>query len=421
MTMSASDFISQQGHRPPPDAGSAAWLQAARFYREAHHRAGSDILDVAKREQRDLRASEDRAFCKHLGEVEEFNALIAEGEREARKADDARRPVERFVRPADYQAAYGGGDGEGLRAFIRGETRSFDMPLTGEFRALSKLSSAAGGYAVPTSFRNQLVEHMVNQARLIEAATVITTTGGENLQVPTTTAMSTATLTAEAAVIASSDPAFSQITLAAYKYAILTQVSNELLDDSAVDVEGFLGRQAGVAIGNAFGAHLMTGTGTGQPRGITLDTTAGVTGATGVAGMFTADNLIDLQYSVIPAYRGNGTWLMNDTTLAAVRKLKDTTNQYLFQPSMVAGTPDLLLGRPIITDPNVPAIGLGAKSVLFGDLSRYYVRMAGGFRLERSDDFAFSSDLVTFRAVVRVDGRLADLQGAVKHYVGGAT
>jgi HK97 family phage major capsid protein len=105
--------------------------------------------------------------------------------------------------------------------------------------------------------------------------------------------------------------------------------------------------------------------------------------------------------------------------MAAIRKLKDTTGQYIFQPSLVAGTPDTLLGKPIYTDPYVAAIGSAAKSVIFGDFSQYYVRVVGGVRLERSDEFKFDTDQISFRVVLRADAALVDLTGAIKFMTGG--
>ena len=221
-----------------------------------------------------------------------------------------------------------------------------------------------------------------------------------------------------------SDPAFGQASLGAYKYAVLNQVSNELITDTAIDLLGFLARQAGRAVGNAFGAHAITGTGSSQPAGIVTGATLGVTGATtGVSGLFTADELIDLYYSVIAPYRNSPScaWLMRDATVGRVRKLKDTTNQYLWQPSIQVGAPDALLGKPIYTDPNVAAVATSAKSVLFGDISAYVVRSVNSIRFERSDEYAFNQDLVTFRTIWRADGVLVDQTGAVKYYAGAAT
>ena len=237
-----------------------------------------------------------------------------------------------------------------------------------------------------------------------------------------TTAHSTAALTTEGSNISESDPAFAKRSLGAYKYGVIVQVSRELLDDTSVDLEGYIAMQTGRACGNALGAHLVTGTGTSQPSGIVTGASVGVTGGAGVTGAFTADNLIDLMFSVIAPYRNSAScaWMMKDSTLAAVRKLKDTTNQYLWQPSIQVGVPDTLLGKPVYTDPNVAAPALSAKSLVFGDIAAYFVRLAGGVRFERSDEFAFNADLVTFKAVVRGDGILADQQGAVKVFQGNA-
>ena len=111
---------------------------------------------------------------------------------------------------------------------------------------------------------------------------------------------------------------------------------------------------------------------------------------------------------------------MNDGTAGVIRKIKTTEGQYIWQPSVVAGTPDTILGKPVLTDPNVADIGVAAESVIFGDISQYFIRMAGGIRFERSDEFAFNADLVTFRALMRADAALVDLTGAVKTFTGGA-
>jgi len=272
-----------------------------------------------------------------------------------------------------------------------------------ELRTLSKLTTGAGGNTVPVSFYDRLMAHLIEVSGILQAgATVLNTNSGEQIQIPKTTAHSTAALTAEAASITASDPAFSQAALGAYKYATLIQVSRELVDDTGVDLEGYLAMQAGRALGNALGADLITGNGSSKPTGILNNTTLGVTGPTGANGGLGAtsgtansgaDNLIDLFYSVIAPYRASGScaWLVKDSTMGVIRKIKDTTGQYMFQPSLVAGTPDTLLNKPIYVDPFMPAIATSGKSIAFGDMSQYFVRLAGGVRFERSDEFAFWS------------------------------
>jgi HK97 family phage major capsid protein len=252
--------------------------------------------------------------------------------------------------------------------------------------------------------------------------TILNTATGEQMLIPKTTSHSTAALVAEAGTIGASDPVFAQAPLDAYKYALLLQVSHELANDTSVNLLAYLAMQAGRAVGNAFGAALAVGTGSSQPQGVVPVASVGVTGGAGVVGAFTADNIIDLFYSVIAPYRNSQScaFLMKDSTVASVRKLKDSTGQYLWQPSAQLGVPDTLLGKRLVTDPFIPAVALSARSVLFGDFSQYYVRMVEALRFERSDDFAFNTDLITYRVILRGDGELIDVTGAVKAFVGNA-
>jgi HK97 family phage major capsid protein len=384
-------------------------------------------LDLAESEKRELSAEENASFEERSSELDRLDGRIRtlrEGEQRAADAEAALAEV----RSREVSAPLTGGQSSELRDFLAGRTRIFevraDKPLgMQEFRALSKLTASAGANSVPTSFYNRLIAHMIEVSGVLMAGpTVLNTTSGEQIQVPKTTSHSTGALVAEAGTIGASDPAFGQVPLDAYKYAVLIQVSNELLTDTGVDLEGYLAMQAGRAIGNSLGVHLVTGTGSSQPNGLATAATAGVTGGAGVTGAFTADNLIDLQYSVIAPYRNSPScgWMLRDATMSAIRKLKDTTNQYIWQPSLQAGAPDVLLGKPVYTDPNVAAVALSAKSVLFGDFSQYFVRMVNGVRFERSDDYAFNTDLVTFRCILRGDGDLVDTTGAVKAFVGNA-
>jgi HK97 family phage major capsid protein len=312
-----------------------------------------------------------------------------------------------------------------FRQLANGDIRSISMKGTPEeLRALSKGSATAGGNTVKTTFIGRLYEHLVESASLLRmGATIWNTDTGETIDVPITTAHGTAALVAEAGTIPQGDPAFGKRQLGAYKYGDLILVPNELLTDTSVNLEDYLARQAGRAVGNAFGAHLITGTGSGQPAGIVTLATLGVTGGTGVVGAPTFDNLIDLYYSVIPPYRNSpdAAWLIKDATAAGLRKLKDTSGRYLWEPSVLPGTPDTILGRPVATDPNIAATGLNAKSVIFGDLSAYVVRMVNNIRYERSDEFKFDTDVVAFRCLVRGDGLLIDQTGAVKYFAGGAS
>jgi HK97 family phage major capsid protein len=386
---------------------------------------GKALLDKAEAEGRDLNAEEAASWQKINGDIDAVDQRV-KGLEDILKRDA--EMVETFARLENTPAARGiprDEKNEQVRAFLKGESgRSLTVAADTTFRDLVKGTAAAGGNTVPTSFYGRLVEHMIDMSAILSAGpTVLETSGGETIEVPITTAHGSAAILAEGGALAENDPTFGKRSLGAYKYGDLIQIARELVDDTGVDLLGYVARQAGWAVGNAFGAHLVTGTGSSQPAGIVTNATLGVTGGTTVSGAFTADNLIDLYHSVIAPYRRSPScaWLMRDATLASLRKLKDTTNQYLWQPGLTLGAPDTLLGKPVYTDPNVAAVALSAKSVLFGDISRYFVRLAGGVRFERSDDYAFGNDLVSFRCLVRGDGLLVDQTGAVKYFQGGAS
>jgi HK97 family phage major capsid protein len=297
---------------------------------------------------------------------------------------------------------------------------------------LTRGTATDGAELIPTGFVRTLQEHLVeaNGVRRTNAQ-VFTTSSGENLLVPATTTHGVATLVAEAGAFLENDPQFKQVTMNAYKFGSLIQVSTELIQDSAIDLLSYLGRAVGISIGTATGAYNVTGTGSSQPEGIA---NAGVTGklgtAPGASYIPTGNDLIDLYHSVVTGYRARGYWLMNDTSAARIRKLRDDTGgaglgNFLWQPGMQAGAPDTLFGRPVITDPNITGtLAVNAFLIAFGDFSSYFAfRDVNTVQFDRSDDFAFSTGLVTFRSSLRTDSKqlINGTDSAVKWFKGAAT
>lgn len=407
------------------------------------------IVDGAEAEKRSLSAEEGASFDRLNGDIDELDQQRRRLESLDQRDADLAEAQERSGLPI-LPAEQPGPDGADERSKLESQLRSFlakdqvvgaaraltiapDAPvgsyaaarsIAAQQRDLTKGTATAGGHTVGTGFYAQLIDHMIEVSGVMQAGpTVLITERGDNLPIPRTTAHSTATSEiGEGVAITESDPAFNQLVLGAYKYGVIVQVSYELLEDTYVDLLGYLAMQAGRAVGNAFGTRLVTGTGSSQPQGVATAATVGVTGGAGVGGAFTADNLIDLHYSVIAPYRNSPdcAWLMRDATLGTARKLKDSQGQYLWQPSLQVGAPDTLLSKPVRTDPAVAAVATSARSVLFGDFSRYFVRQVRDIRFERSDEFAFNQDLATFKAVLRGDGGLADTSGAIKAFVGNA-
>lgn len=401
-------------------------LESVRASRRTVYERAKALADRAADENRTFSPSEQSQFDVLNQSLDTFDQRIGQLAIEDRRVRQTEAAFSR-LESQPLARGYGGDANPELRAFLQGDPgapRHYDVRPSGtDFRALSKLTAGAGLNTVPTSFYDQLMQHLIEVSPILGIARTLNTASGENLQIPKTTAHSSAAIVTEGAAIAASDPTFGQTTLGAFKYGVLVQVSRELVDDTGVDLEGYLSEETGRALGNAIGAHIATGTGTGQPRGYVIDATLGATSPTGTVGVPSYDTLVDLLHSVISPYRSSSSvaWAMRDSTVGSIRKIKDTTGQPIWSDSMQQGAPPLLLGIPVVVDPNVAATGLSAKSIVFGDFSRYIVRIAGGVRFERSDDFAFSTDLVTYRALLRADGALVDLTGALKYAVGAAT
>lgn len=359
------------------------------------------LLDGAAAEKRDLSAEENAKYESISADLDTrakvIETLKSDAEREMRAAE-AMRGLENQARPV-AEASKQNDDVEAIRALARGEVRSH----TFEKRDVLKSST---GSPVPTSFYDQVLLLARQSGPMLETSTILNTAGGENLQIPSIATYSSGTVASEGSAIGESDPVFNSfVTLGAFKYSFLTQVSRELIEDSGVDIMSFIAGQVGQSLGFSVNTALTTGTGTVEPNG--LVSRAG-SALVGTSLNPTADNLIDLVYSVDSSGRrlaGSG-FQMNSSSIANVRKLKDGQGQYLFQPSLSAEARDLLLGYPIYENPAMATAASAVKPVIFGHLPSYYVRQVGGIKLDRSDDFAFNTDLVTFRATFRVDGNL---------------
>ena len=384
-----------------------------------------DMRDIAERAVeagRDMSAEEGRQFTEINAEVdrlqERADALLA-GEQRAKEIEDAYSNIS--GRPKEHEGEDRGGDAEAeLRAFLLGEgKRYYDVPV--ERRDV--LKSGSGANTVPTTLDSKLWEYMIEESSILgSGATILRTASGEAMNIPKATVHSTAASQTEGAPITESDPTFAQTALTVAADAYLVQVSREMVEDSGIDLLGYLARAAGRELGNKVGANAVSVLLAGTSPAVT-----GPTGATGGFGSQStagagADLLINLFYSVIEPYRRRSScgWVFADPTAAAIRRLKDSAGQYVWQPSVVAGQPDMLLSKPIYIDTNVPDVALSAESVVFGDLSSLYIRIAGGFRFERSDEYAFNADLVTFRAKVRHGAAHVD-PNATKSFVGAGT
>ena len=277
------------------------------------------------------------------------------------------------------------------------------------YAALQEDTNSEGGYLVPDEFEHTLVDALADINVMRQLATRIQTSSGDRI-IPVVTSHGTASWKAEEASYAESDDAFGQVTLSAHKLTTLVKVSEELLYDSAFDLEAYMSKEFARRFAVAEEAAFVAGNGTGQPTGVIAGTAAKTT-ANGTA--ITADEIIDLIYSLRAPYRKNAKFLMNDSTIAYVRKLKDGNGVYLWQPALQMGEPDRLMGYPIYTSVSMPTIAAGAKTVAFGDFSYYWIADREAHSIKRLDELYAATGQVGFIAHERVDGKLI-LAEAVK-------
>jgi HK97 family phage major capsid protein len=223
-----------------------------------------------------------------------------------------------------------------------------------------------------------------------------------------------ATWTAEEAAYTESDDAFGQVSFSNYKLGWIGKITEELLNDSVFPIGSHIVSQIGRAIGKGEDAAFVAGDGSGKPTGVVNGSSLGVTAAGAAA--ITSDEVIDLYHSLGRPYRGQATWMAADATVKLLRKLKDGDNQYLWQPGLQAGQPDSILGRPLVTSDNVPAATTGLRSVVFGDMSAYYIIDRTPVAVQRLDELYAANGFIGFRGFERTDGKLTQ-SAAVKHLI----
>lgn len=271
---------------------------------------------------------------------------------------------------------------------------------------LSVGTDSDGGYTVPDEFEHTLVEALADENVFRTMATSIKTASGDR-KIPIVATTGTASWVDENAAIPESGVTFEQKTLSAYKLATMVKVSEELLADSAFNLEDYMAREFARRFAVAEEAAFCTGNGTGKPTGVfdaTKGASAGITAAK--TDTFTADELIDLFYSLRVPYRSKAMWFMNDTTVKIVRKLKDNNGQYIWQPALTAGTPDMILGRPYKTSVAAPEATTGNTAVLFGDFKYYWIADRKSRTIRRLNELYAVNGQVAFLGTERLDGCL---------------
>lgn len=365
-----------------------------------------------------LSAEDDQTYARMETEIDQLTNEIARTERAGRfEADMAR------AQTTPLTSMPGTGREEGGEVKTGRATDSYKRAFWDAMRlnaspmevrnALSEGVDSEGGYLVPDEFEHTLVDALADQNVMRGLVKVIQTTSGDR-KIPVVSTHGSASWLDEGRPYVESDEAFSQVSLSAFKLGTFLKISEELLNDSAFSVEAYLATEFARRIGAAEEEAFLVGDGKGKPTGLLAATGGAETAVTTAkATDITADELIDLHYSLRVPYRKNAVWLTNDSTVKAIRKLKDGNGQYLWQPALTATTPDTVLGRPVHTSVFVPEIKAGAKTVAFGDLGYYWIADRQGRSFKRLNELFATTGQVGFLASQRLDGKLI-LPEAVK-------
>ena len=279
-------------------------------------------------------------------------------------------------------------------------------PMTPELRnALETGEVAEGGYLVPDSFEHTLIQGLNENGVVRAHSRVITTSGGLH-KIPIVASHGSASWIDEEGDYIESDESFGQVQLDAHKVGTVIKVSEELLQDSAFNLESYISTEFSRRIGDKEEDAFLNGNGTGKPTGILNATAGGTVGVTAAgAAAITADELVDLYYSLKAPYRKNAIWVLNDATIKLIRKLKTGDGQYLWQPGIKDGEVNTILGRPYFTSPFMPVAAAGAKSIIFGDLSYYWIGDRQGITFRRLNELYAGKGQVGFMASKRLDGK----------------
>lgn len=366
-----------------------------------------DLYNRAKGEGRALTSDEETQFNKIEEDVADLRRSIemeqklidnlAELDGSEQRNNDEQKPIE--YRDA-FQRYLSVGDSR-LSAEERDVLRRGTDPQSS--------TDAEGGYTIPTGFSNELYVEMAAWGGMLQAARTWKTSTGNLIEWPTLDDTgASATLIAENTAVAVNDMTFGQKTLSAYNYTSgVVKIPVTLAQDSAFDLEGEVRRAFARRLGSTINAALTTGTGSSQPNGVVTAAAVGHTAAATTA--FTRNELLDLIHSVDPAHRRNARFMFNDSTLADIKKLAfgSADDRPLWQAGNIQnGEPDRLEGFAYTINQDMADVAASSKSVLFGDFSKYIIRMAGPAVYVRLTERFMDSLQIGYLAYQRVDGEL---------------
>lgn len=364
------------------------------------------FLDNAKRDGDVLSAEDAAAYEKMEADIvamgREIDILERQAEIEKQMNAATSKAVKNNPNKSETEKT-GRASDEYKKAFWKAMQNKYSYEVQD---ALQIGTDSEGGYLVPDEFENTLIMALEEENIMRKLARTIQTSNGDR-KIPVAATHGTASWIDEEGLIEDSDEAFSQITLGAYKLGTAIKISDELLNDSAFNLETYIAQEFARRIGSKEEEAFLIGDGINKPTGIFNGTGGAEIGTTAAsATAITFDEIYDLFYSLKAPYRKTASWIMNDSTVKAIRKLKDENGQYLWQPSTGAGTPDTLLNRPIYTSAYAPLIETSKSPIAFGDFGYYWIAERQGRVFKRLSELYAKNGQVGFLSTERIDGKL---------------
>lgn len=388
-------------------------IQELREKRNKAWDTARDFLDSKRNASGVLSEEDSKTYDALEAEVVNLGKEIKRLERQEQIDAEMRKPTSQPIlgTPAtpDNQTKTGTASAEYTAAFWNNIRNRNWIDVRNDLQVGTDTES---GFLVPDEFEKKLISALEEENVFRPLATKIQTSSGDR-KIPVITQKGEATWMEEEEAYTLSDDAFGQIALSAYKVGTAIKISEELLNDSVFDLPSYIAKEFARRIGTKEEEAFLIGDGKGKPTGIFAATGGAENGATTTGAAITFDDVIELFYSLKSPYRKKAVWVLNEQTVKALRKIKDNTGNFIWQPSVSAGLPDTILNRPYVTSVYAPTIAAGAKAIAFGDYSYYWVADRQGRSLKRLNELFAMNGQVGFLASQRVDGKLI-LPEAVK-------
>ena len=391
-------------------------LKELRAERAALVKKSRNFLETRAVDDVRLSAEDDATYSKMESDLLDLDKTIERMERLEKREAELEKPV---GTPLTSRPGNSIGDDEKKGRATDAYRKAFwnsirtKYPSPEVFNALQEGVVTEGGYLVPDEYENTLVQALNEETVIRLYAKVIKTSSGTH-KIPIVASHGEAAWMEEEDAFAESDEGFGQVNLDAHKVGTLIKVSEELLNDSAFDLEGYMRSEFARRIGDKEENGFLNGNGTHKPTGLLHATGGAQIGLTSAsATALTSDELIDLFHSLKTPYRKKAIWILNDSTIKLIRKLKDGNGQYLWQPGIRDGETNTILGKQYFTSAFMPEVAAGNKTVLFGDLSYYWVADRQGIVFKRLNELFAGNGQVGFLAYKRVDAKII-LPEAVK-------